>query len=120
MSRTSTILTATSQQRRRTQQIISILYNTKISKMYAIRTLTGRNIRVAATKVSQRQMGGGGGHAAKEWTGIDKVVRGYFPEDYQSTYGKCRSRLIPLHPFCHGPFIFSFEINYRDVNYNNV
>jgi hypothetical protein len=54
--------------------------------MFAIRSsLTGRNIRVAASKISQRPMGSGG-HAAKEWTGIDKVVRGYFPEDYQSTY----------------------------------
>eukprot|EP00563_Minutocellus_polymorphus_P003408 CAMPEP_0181040346 /NCGR_PEP_ID=MMETSP1070-20121207/10996_1 /TAXON_ID=265543 /ORGANISM="Minutocellus polymorphus, Strain NH13" /LENGTH=123 /DNA_ID=CAMNT_0023118343 /DNA_START=6 /DNA_END=377 /DNA_ORIENTATION=+ len=35
-----------------------------------------------AVRSQRRQMGGS--HApAPEWTGIDKVVRGYFPEDYQ-------------------------------------
>jgi hypothetical protein len=54
--------------------------------MFALRsTLSGRTTRAVASKISQRQMGGGGNHAAKEWTGIDKVVRGYFPEDYQRT-----------------------------------
>lgn len=45
--------------------------------------------RVASATVQRRQMGG---HApAPEWTGIDKVVRGYFPEDYQRKF-----RLPPL------------------------
>mmetsp|Transcript_15697 Transcript_15697/g.18925 ORF Transcript_15697/g.18925 Transcript_15697/m.18925 type:complete len:134 (-) Transcript_15697:190-591(-) len=41
--------------------------------------------RRAATRVAQQQqkrsMGGGG--PKPEWEGIDKVVRQYFPEDYQ-------------------------------------
>ena len=38
-----------------------------------------------AARAQRRQMGGS--HApAPEWTGIDKVVRGYFPEDYQREY----------------------------------
>jgi len=39
----------------------------------------------AAVTAQRRQMGGS--HApAPEWTGIDKVVRGYFPEDYQRKF----------------------------------
>ena len=38
-----------------------------------------------AARAQRRQMGGS--HApAPEWTGIDKVVRGYFPEDYQRKF----------------------------------
>ena len=38
-----------------------------------------------AVRAQRRQMGGS--HApAPEWTGIDKVVRGYFPEDYQREF----------------------------------
>ena len=38
-----------------------------------------------AARAQRRQMGGS--HApAPEWTGIDKVVRGYFPEDYQREF----------------------------------
>lgn len=34
----------------------------------------------------KRGMALGGHHGPPpEWTGIDKVVRGYFPEDYQRT-----------------------------------
>lgn len=44
--------------------------------------------RRAATRVvhqqQKRSMGGGGG-PKPEWEGIDKVVRQYFPEDYQRT-----------------------------------
>jgi len=93
---TSTVCTITSRfvsLRRTTTQREQQQYITQkrlaaliLINMFAIRSsLTGRNIRVAASKISQRPMGSGG-HAAKEWTGIDKVVRGYFPEDYQSTY----------------------------------
>lgn len=34
---------------------------------------------------TKRRMGGGGHAPAPEWTGIDKVVRGVFPKDYQRT-----------------------------------
>jgi hypothetical protein len=35
----------------------------------------------------KRNMALGGHHGPPpEWTGIDKVVRGYFPEDYQRTF----------------------------------
>lgn len=35
----------------------------------------------------KRGMALGGHHGpAPEWTGVDKVVRRYFPEDYQRTY----------------------------------
>jgi hypothetical protein len=34
----------------------------------------------------RREFSLGGSHGPPpEWTGIDKVVRGYFPEDYQCT-----------------------------------
>ena len=44
-----------------------------------------RNVGRFATKqvVQRRQMGSA---PAKEWEGIDKVVRGYFPEDHQRTF----------------------------------
>lgn len=38
------------------------------------------------SQVQRRAMGGG---PAKEWEGIDKVVRGVFPGDHQRTFG-CR------------------------------
>jgi hypothetical protein len=42
-----------------------------------------RTAVMATRKVQQRGMGG---HAPKpEWTGIDKTVRSYVPEDYQRT-----------------------------------
>eukprot|EP00559_Dactyliosolen_fragilissimus_P003963 CAMPEP_0184855124 /NCGR_PEP_ID=MMETSP0580-20130426/443_1 /TAXON_ID=1118495 /ORGANISM="Dactyliosolen fragilissimus" /LENGTH=118 /DNA_ID=CAMNT_0027349553 /DNA_START=50 /DNA_END=406 /DNA_ORIENTATION=+ len=47
--------------------------------LHAIRSSAARGIHVA-TKTTSRNMGS---HAAPEWTGIDKVVRGVFPEDYQ-------------------------------------
>ena len=48
--------------------------------MNALRTTFQRVCRNPRTLVQKRQMGA---HAQPEWTGIDKVVRGYFPEDYQ-------------------------------------
>ena len=38
--------------------------------------------RRTAQQQAKRRMGGGA--AAPEWTGIDKVVRGYFPKDEDS------------------------------------
>ena len=41
--------------------------------------------RAAQTQqATKRRMGGAA--AAPEWTGIDKVVRGYFPQDDQSKF----------------------------------
>ena len=38
-------------------------------------------------RTQKRGMALGGHHGPPpEWTGVDKVVRGYFPEDYQRTY----------------------------------
>lgn len=42
--------------------------------------------RAAATTAQKRRMGGA---AAPEWTGIDKVVRGYFPQDDQREFFYC-------------------------------
>ena len=44
--------------------------------------------RAAATTANtqKRRMGGA---AAPEWTGIDKVVRGYFPQDDQREFFYC-------------------------------
>ena len=39
--------------------------------------------------VQKRSMGGG---PAPEWEGIDKVVRGYFPQDHQREFRVCRRR----------------------------
>ena len=37
-------------------------------------------------RTQKRGMALGGHHGPPpEWTGVDKVVRGYFPEDYQRT-----------------------------------
>uniref|UniRef100_A0A7S2R1X0 Uncharacterized protein n=1 Tax=Eucampia antarctica TaxID=49252 RepID=A0A7S2R1X0_9STRA len=49
--------------------------------MIAIQATARRSAVVAVRHQQRRQMGG---HApAPEWTGIDKVVRGYFPQDHQ-------------------------------------
>merc|ERR1719223_1166926 len=40
-----------------------------------------RHATAAASQQAKRRMGGAA--AAPEWTGIDKVVRGYFPQDDQ-------------------------------------
>jgi len=53
-----------------------------------LQALKTTGVRVATAQArragARRNMGG---HApAPEWTGIDKVVRGYFPQDYQCTY----------------------------------
>ena len=41
---------------------------------------TRRRATATAQQQAKRRMGGA---AAPEWTGIDKVVRGYFPQDDQ-------------------------------------
>lgn len=41
--------------------------------------------RRTAQQQAKRRMGGGAA-AAPEWTGIDKVVRGYFPKDEDSEF----------------------------------
>jgi len=52
--------------------------------MNAIAATAARRVaRTAAVQAQRRNMGG---HApAPEWTGIDKVVRDVFPQDYQRT-----------------------------------
>ncbi|KAL7488791.1 hypothetical protein ACHAW6_014400 [Cyclotella cf. meneghiniana] len=47
-----------------------------------------RQAAAASTQQAKRRMGSGA--AAPEWTGIDKVVRGYFPQDDQR---ECFARL---------------------------
>jgi hypothetical protein len=50
-------------------------------------TLGRRTALHAARRTTQQQAKrhmGGGAAAAPEWTGIDKVVRGYFPKDEDS------------------------------------
>jgi len=44
-----------------------------------------RRMGMIAKQSTQRRAMGGGGHAAPEWEGIDKIVRGYFPGDHQCT-----------------------------------
>ena len=44
--------------------------------------------RRTAQQQAKRRMGGGAA-AAPEWTGIDKVVRGYFPKDEDSEFFCC-------------------------------
>eukprot|EP00979_Chaetoceros_neogracilis_P007843 scaffold1698_cov279-Chaetoceros_neogracile.AAC.2 len=48
--------------------------------MNALRTTVVRTSARATHRVQKRQMAAG---AAPQWTGIDKVIRDKFPEDYQ-------------------------------------
>lgn len=51
--------------------------------MYALRS-SARNAKKVVNNLSRRNMGG---HAAPvEYEGIDKVVRGVFPEDWQRKF----------------------------------
>jgi hypothetical protein len=51
--------------------------------MNALRTTVAR----ASTRVTQRvQKRQASGAAAPQWTGIDKVIRDKFPEDYQGEH----------------------------------
>ena len=47
-----------------------------------------RALLLNATQLQQRRTMSLGGHHGPppEWTGVDKVVRKYVPEDYQRTY----------------------------------
>jgi hypothetical protein len=59
----------------------------------ALRTAARRHAMPLFTAQQRQQRRGlalGGHHGPPpEWTGVDKVVRGYFPEDYQRTYIPC-------------------------------
>ena len=49
------------------------------------------------TAIQTRGMALGGHHGPPpEWTGVDKVVRGYFPHDYQRTYRTPKFQIPPL------------------------
>ena len=48
--------------------------------MNALRSSLRPAARALLPKAQKRQMGGG---AAPQWTGLDKVIRDKFPEDYQ-------------------------------------
>lgn len=52
--------------------------------MNALRSTVARASVRATQRVQKRQMGSGA--AAPEWTGIDKIVRDKFPEDYQGEF----------------------------------
>jgi hypothetical protein len=46
-----------------------------------------RAVPVVLQRTQKRSMALGGHHGPPpDWQGIDKVVRGYFPEDYQRKY----------------------------------
>mmetsp|Transcript_13048 Transcript_13048/g.24517 ORF Transcript_13048/g.24517 Transcript_13048/m.24517 type:complete len:117 (-) Transcript_13048:186-536(-) len=49
--------------------------------MNSLRTTIARTSSRVAHKIQKRQMGAGA--AQPQWTGIDKVIRDRFPEDYQ-------------------------------------
>lgn len=54
-----------------------------------VQAMATRAAANAARRVfSQQPKRSFAGHAKAhiEWTGVDKIVRGYFPEDYQCTY----------------------------------
>ena len=53
--------------------------------------------RRTAQQQAKRRMGGGA--AAPEWTGIDKVVRGYFPKDEDSEFNCIFRRLSGVYWF---------------------
>jgi len=56
----------------------------------ALRAVARRRAMPLFTRTTTQQRRGfalGGSHGPPpEWEGIDKVVRGYFPEDYQRAY----------------------------------
>jgi hypothetical protein len=51
----------------------------------AIATRSTANVAGRLLVQQQKRFAGGHAKAKVEWTGIDKVVRGYFPEDHQCT-----------------------------------
>lgn len=60
-----------------------------MASLAALRTVARRRATPFFNTQRQQQRRGlalGGHHGPPpEWTGVDKVVRGYFPEDYQRT-----------------------------------
>lgn len=56
--------------------------------MNALRSTIRLSSRTLAQRAQKRQMGSG---AQVQWTGIDKVIRDRFPEDYQ---GKCAGKRV--------------------------
>jgi hypothetical protein len=57
--------------------------------MNSLRTTIARASSRVAHKVQKRQMASGA--AQPQWTGIDKVIRDRFPEDYQGERGRHQS-----------------------------
>lgn len=68
-------------------------------------TTLGRNAVITRVVVQQQtKRGMAGGHGPKpEWTGLDKTVRSYFPEDYQRT-------LVVVVKIPNSPFLFTHSI----------
>ena len=71
----------------------------------------------ATQKQQSRPMSLGGHHGPPpEWTGVDKVVRKYFPEDYQRTsfcYNKIPNSVYNANLFPHlkqSPWLFFQDI----------
>ena len=68
---------------RKQQQTTTPQTSDNKSTMNALRTTVAR----ASTRVTQRvQKRQASGAAAPQWTGIDKVIRDKFPEDYQGEH----------------------------------
>lgn len=79
----------------------TVCIRTKVQVLFSIQhphtnpTMIPQVSRIVATRVAARRAASqalqkrsmGGSAPAPEWTGIDKVVRGYFPEDYQREFG---------------------------------
>ena len=72
----------------------TLLYTLLLAKYNTMFATLGRRTALLATRraaattanTQKRRMGGA---AAPEWTGIDKVVRGYFPQDDQREFFYC-------------------------------
>jgi hypothetical protein len=72
-----------------TMVLSSVLRKQTVSAVcrVAARPAARQNVGVVVVQQSQkRNMSLGGHHGPPpDWQGIDKIVRGYFPEDYQRT-----------------------------------
>lgn len=68
--------------------------NPTMASLAALRSTATRRLQAAAPALfrnnTQRRHLALGGHSgpAPEWTGVDKIVRSYVPEDYQRTCGR--------------------------------
>ena len=69
----------------------------------ALRTAARRHampLFTAQRQQQRRNLSLGGHHGPPPvWTGVDKVVRGYFPEDYQRTYFKVPNSVLTSSAF---------------------